>query len=154
MDAVSQCFLGVIAIVAVSLTTTPAAAAAPNGRYTKSGGTVYDTKTKLTWQGAAPSTMLNWADAKAYCASSGVTAILGGTGRLPTVKELLTIIDYSQSGAPLIDPIFGPTAIYDYWSSSPLVGSSTNFWVVDFSFGRPTDVYGVTTAATGVRCVR
>ena len=60
-------------------------------RYTTAGGTVYDTKTKLTWQQAISSSTYTWADAQTYCA--GVSMSLGGTGwRLPTLVELKTIV--------------------------------------------------------------
>jgi hypothetical protein len=100
MNASIHRFLGALAIIAVALPTS-ADASAPAGRYvvTNGGtgnGTVYDTKTKLTWQQTVSSTTYTWADAKTYCA--GVGTSLGGTGwRLPTLKELQTIVDYSQS---------------------------------------------------------
>ena len=65
-------------------------AAAPSGHYVVTAGsgtgngTVYDTKSKLTWQQTISTATYTWADAKTYCA--GVGASLGGTGwRLPTV---------------------------------------------------------------------
>ena len=59
---------------------------APAGHYAvgtgAAAGTVYDTKSKLTWQQAAPS-MLDWTDAIAYCQALQ----LEGTGwRLPTMS--------------------------------------------------------------------
>src|SRR5689334_16839225 len=72
---------------------------APAGRYTIANGTVYDTKTRLTWQqGAAPSTY-TWTDASPYCGALN----LGGMGwRLPSVRELQTIVDETLH-APAID---------------------------------------------------
>jgi hypothetical protein len=51
---------------------------APTGRYTTSTGTVYDTKTKLTWQQTSPSTTYAVATgtAAAYCTS--LSSTLGG----------------------------------------------------------------------------
>ena len=40
--------------------------------------------------------------------------------RLPTVKELLTIVDRSRS-LPAIDPIFGPTQSDYYWSDDTVL---------------------------------
>src|SRR5437868_4121788 len=65
----------------------PTNADAPPGRYVISNGTVYDTKTKLQWQQSAASSMYTFAAAKAFCS---------GNWRLPTVKELLTIVDDSR----------------------------------------------------------
>jgi hypothetical protein len=92
--------VGVFSVIAASAT-------APPGRYVISNGTVYDTKTKLTWQQTPPSFQLNLADAGSagiggYCAS------LGARWRLPTWEELITIMDYSQTSAPLLDPTAFP----------------------------------------------
>jgi hypothetical protein len=97
-------------------------------------GTVYDTKTKLTWQQTVPSTTYYWADARAYCAGVSV----GGTAgwRLPTMKELMTIVDFSRATAPLIDPIAFPgTPSGVYWSRSLWPGSSSLAWYVPFNSG-------------------
>jgi hypothetical protein len=80
---------------------------------------------------------------------------LGGTGwRLPTIKELQSIVDLSQTAAPYIDPTAFPSTPSNYfWSSSPLAGSSSDAWNVSFGNGA---TYG--TAVSGsysyVRCVR
>ncbi len=50
--------------------------------------------------------------------------------RLPTIVELQTIVDCSF-GTPCIDPIFGPTAPFNYWSASS-AASSTGAWVARF----------------------
>jgi hypothetical protein len=82
-----------------------------------------------------------------------VSTILGGTGRLPTVKELLTIVDYSQSSPPLIDPIFGSIPNTSFWSSSPVAGTPTYAWNVSFGVGNiHSDV--MTSNLYVVRCVR
>ena len=147
--------LGAIAIIAVTLPTS-ADASAPTGRYvvTSGGtgnGTVYDTKTKLTWQQTVPSTAYTWANAKTYCA--GVGASLGGTGwRLPTLKELQTIVDYSQSNPSIDSTAFPSTPGNVFWSSSPLAGSSSNAWSVDFGYGYTGNV--VVSNPRYVRCVR
>jgi|GEM_PF-775052 len=54
--------------------------------------------------------------------------------RVPTIVELQTIADCS-SGAPCIDPIFGPTVSNYYWSSSQDAGLSTHAWWARFSNG-------------------
>ena len=147
--------LGAIAIIAVTLPTS-ADASAPTGRYvvTSGGtgnGTVYDTKTKLTWQQTVPSTAYTWANAKTYCA--GVGASLGGTGwRLPTLKELQTIVDYSQSNPSIDSTAFPSTPAAWFWSSSPLAGSSSDAWVVAFNAGYA--YYDVVSDTNDVLCVR
>jgi hypothetical protein len=130
----------------------PAHANAPAGRFAIASGTVYDTKTKLTWQQSQAlngSAGYEWMDARAYCAA----LTLPGTGwRLPTVKELQTIVDPSLSN-PAIDPVaFPATSSVFFWSSSPLAGSSVQMWMVDFKVGAINKTY--VTNAAAVRCVR
>jgi hypothetical protein len=140
----------VMVLVAVAFVA-PARANAPAGRYTTTGGTVFDTKTRLTWQQTAPADPYTWAGAKTYCQAVG--ASLGGTGwRLPTIKELVTIIDYSQTGLglPKIDPAFLGT-MGSSWSSSPVAGSPSAAWVVD---GNGIVSKYPSGAVQVVRCVR
>ena len=61
---------------------------------------------------------------------------LGGYSgwRLPTSAELQTILD-CNFGSPCIDPIFGPTAADDYWSSTSRAIGPGNVWVVNFDDG-------------------
>ena len=149
--------LGVLALIAV--TWPMSVDAAPTGHYVVTAGsgtgngTVYDTKSKLTWQQTVSSTTYTWADAKTYCA--GVGTSLGGTGwRLPTMKELQSLVDYSQATAPLIDrTAFPSTPSGTFWSSSPVAGSpSLVAWYVYFYDGR-AGYYDVP-ISTNVRCVR
>jgi hypothetical protein len=134
-------------------------ASASAGRYvvTSDGtanGTVYDTKTRLTWQQTVSSATYSWAEAKAYCGSAAVGGSLGGTGwRLPTIKELMTIVDLSQAtGGAMIDPnAFPQTQSMAFWSSSPLAGTG-NAWSVYFGYGSTN--LGDVSIAYPVRCVR
>jgi hypothetical protein len=131
-----------------------AEARAPAGRYNyaSTGLTVYDTKTKLTWQRTAPTTAMTAADAKTYC--TGVAATLSGTGwRLPTMKELQSLVDFSQPTGPLIDPApFPATPLSFFWSSTPVAGVPTAVWTVYFSDGGP-NTFDVR-VTNSVRCVR
>jgi Protein of unknown function (DUF1566) len=125
-------------------------ASAPAGRYTTASGTVYDTKTKLTWQQSDPSASYAWADAKTYCQNLG----LGGADwRLPTMKELLTIVDYSRSN-PSIDPTFSPPALSNalFWSSTPSANAPSFAMVVNFLSGVTLGQF--TPDMYNVRCVR
>jgi hypothetical protein len=149
-------FLAAVAVV-VALTAS-ADASAPAGRYvvTSGGtgnGTVYDTKTKLTWQQTVPSTAYTWANAKTYCA--GVGASLGGTGwRLPTCKELQTIVDDSQTNPSIDTTAFPSTPAAWFWSSSPVAGSPSYAWLVNFNNGYTYNFYDGFTDTLSVRCVR
>ena len=61
--------------------------------------------------------------------------------RVPTIKELLSIVDYERFN-PAIDTNVFLGAVPDYyWSSSPVTDVSGNGWVVDFYDGYD-DWYG------------
>jgi len=127
-------------------------ASAPSGRYTAGTGTVMDTKTKLTWQQPAGPSAMTWSAAKSYCA--GLSGTLGGAGwRLPTMKELATLVDTSASSGLVLDPIAFPTSpsISGYWSATPVAGASPFVWV----FGADgTEGQVQSSASSWARCVR
>jgi len=50
------------------------------------------------------------------------------------VGELHTIVDYSY-GAPCVNPIFGLTQSFNYWSSSSYAGYPFLAWSVPFDDG-------------------
>nr|WP_320120256.1 DUF1566 domain-containing protein [uncultured Marinifilum sp.] len=101
--------------------------------YTDNGdGTITDNASGLMWA-QDDSEKLNWEDALAYCESA---ALAGYTDwRMPNVKELQGIVDYTRSPSatdpdnigPAIDPIFNCTPIVNeagnddygyYWTST------------------------------------
>jgi hypothetical protein len=152
-------FLGAAGIIVVILAG-PVDGAVPAGHYVVTagsgtgGGIVYDTKSNLTWQQTVSSTTYTWVDAKTYC--GGVGTSLGGTGwRLPTIKELQSIVDLSQITAPYVDPTaFPSTPSNQFWSSSPATpaaGSSGYAWFVYFNYGY--NGYGGVSNTYSVRCV-
>ena len=144
-------FLALAGAAAVASVHVVARADAPAGRYTASGGTVLDSKTHLTWQQAASSSLVSWANAKTYCAGLGST--LGGTGwRLPTEKELLSLVDYSQSTSTASDQSVFSALLSGVWSATPLAGSPTTVWVITPN-GTTFTVYTVNGGAYA-RCVR
>ncbi len=151
MKLMSASFWRITAIAAVTLGSLASArGAAPAGRYVVSAGTVYDSKTKLTWQQTVTATTYAFSDATNYCASLGTA--LGGAGwRIPTIKELQTIVDNSQTSGPWIDrTAFPSTPVHYFWSSTAEAGTTTH-WVLDFSIGNIT-VPGMSTS-NNVRCV-
>ena len=156
MSAPIRCLLGAITMCMVALPRS-ADANAPAGHYvvtTGNGtgnGTVYDTKSKLTWQQTAPATTYTWDDAKSYCA--GVGASLAGTGwRVPTVEELRTIVDPTQGNPSIDSTIFPSTPADRFWSSSPVARSPSNAWAVFFDSGQAYS-FDVSLKSC-VRCVR
>jgi hypothetical protein len=92
-------------------------------------GTVSDLATHLMWQQSDSVDGMEWAASLEYCE----TLDAGGYAdwRLPDVKELQSIVDYSRSpqatSSAAIDPVFSTTSITDeggstdfgsYWSST------------------------------------
>jgi hypothetical protein len=93
-------------------------------------GTVTDSCTGLMWQRSSAGTY-NWQAALQY--SDGLD--LGGhtDWRLPNLRELRTLVDYSGV-LPAIDPVF--QAIEEvYWTSSSFNGDLTHAWTVGFQEG-------------------
>lgn len=122
----------VVAFIVIVLSL-PAGANAPDGRYRVDAGTVYDTKTLLTWQQSAPDVAFDQATAKSYCS---ILSLNGRGWRVPTIKELQTLFDPSQTTSPTIDGnAFPNTPVSDFWSASPAVGSLATAWALDFSLG-------------------
>ena len=123
------------------------------------GQMVTDTITGLVWQregtGARPgcsgATACTWGEAQTYCADLS----LGGftDWRLPHVKELRSIVDFTQDPVAL-DPVAFPHTAYGYfyWTADPSSESVDNAWGVLFGNGsyslfRRIDQWNV-------RCVR
>jgi hypothetical protein len=119
----------VVGAVAVAAVLSPAGlgrAAAPAGRYSyPAAGTVLDLSTHLTWQQGFTADLDRTA-AIAYCKA---LALAGGGWRLPTFKELFTLVDESQplgKGRSWVDDTAfpGSPAAY-FWSATPTRGDST-----------------------------
>jgi hypothetical protein len=126
-----------------------ARADAPPGRYVtgSDGATLWvkDNRTGLVWKQAEESGTFGWAAAKTQCASPW---------RLPTVRELQSLVDETRTAAPAIDVAFFPAASSgNLWSSSPdAMSGGAKAWNVDFGTG--ADFNAVVGTPGGVRCVR
>jgi Protein of unknown function (DUF1566) len=82
-----------------------------------------------------------------------VVARTGAGWRLPTVRELQTLVDPSRMADPRIDlTAFPTTPSAAFWSSSPVAGSPSLAWLVNFYDGF-ANTYDKTTMVD-VRCVR
>jgi hypothetical protein len=136
----------------------------PGGRFIDHGDlTVTDIQTGLTWEkkvqgGDFGSTCLSephgvgsactwdqamedWLDVlNGGCPSCGTAGGFAGyvDWRLPTLAELLTIVD--PSGFPAIDPVFGPTEALHYWSESADDAGPPAAAAVNFSSGSVTTI--------------
>jgi Protein of unknown function (DUF1566) len=120
-----------MALAGLIVSTAAADATAPAGRFVVGTDTgafdevafpvVFDKKTKLTWDQRV-FTAATAADAAAAC-TPDLTNTVGW--RLPTVRELLTLIDYSNDGSSAaIDATYFPnTPAASFWSSTSSAAS-------------------------------
>ncbi len=93
-------------------------------------GTITDNATGLMWQQADDGTARDWEESLEY--AEGLELAGHDDWRLPSIKELQSIVDYTRSPAttssPVIDPLFSCTEVEDaegnpgqypyYWSGT------------------------------------
>jgi hypothetical protein len=142
-------FLAFVAILCGVMWTHQSQANAPTGQYVVSNGTVLDTQSQLTWERNPSDVLVSFDAANAYCA--GLT-LDGGNWRVPSMKELQTIIDETRID-PCIDISAFPNTFLDkYWSSTLWVGGTPDAWYVRFDYGSSN--IDPTVNLHYVRCVR
>ena len=102
-------------------------------RFVVQDDVVHDTTTGLMWtRKNVGSKRLTWSDAKTACAAVRE----GGfeDWRLPTIQELLSLVDYSRTQRA-IDPVFECESAW-YWSATLYSSSPSDYaWVVYFNDG-------------------
>jgi len=122
----------------------------PKGHYTIINGAVYDPKRKLTWQQTISPSSFTWSQAQVYCSS---LELAGAGWRVPSMKELQTIVDETRR-SPSIELNTFPDTPPDWFWTSSLMGSTPPLsWYVDFNNGY-ADVGSEVTDTGRVRCVR
>jgi Protein of unknown function (DUF1566) len=113
-------------------------------------GTVTDTSTGLMWQKAALSSPLKWEAALKYAEDLSLAGY--DDWRMPTAKELQSMVDYSKWN-PAIDETFFPGTLSNhYWSSTTYAYGTSIAWRVYFSLGNVGSEYKSSTSY--VRAVR
>jgi hypothetical protein len=103
-------------------------------QYASVSGAVQEGLTLLVWSlSTAP--QRSQQDAVTYC-----DGLKDQTWRLPSRIELVTLIDFTRSGPPYIDPVFDGGGIVNaqYWTSSVDRTNLNNYWTVDFGKGSVT----------------
>lgn len=108
-------------------------------------GTITDNVTGLMWQKEDDNNMRTFDEAVTYCES----LTLGGYSdwRLPSRKELITIVDYSiaNPGPAINATYFQNTNAAGYWTSTAYAGSASYAWVVYFTDGNVKHKYKFST---------
>lgn len=126
----------------------------PQPAYHDNGNdTISDLNTGLMWQRSDTQNTgtRSWADANTYCN----TATTGNHSdwRLPTVKELFSLVDFGRSNPAINTNYFPDCRASAYWSSEVYTFYGTDMaWSVDFTDGYVFDDPVSTTYS--VRCVR
>jgi len=111
-------------------------------------GVVSDSVTGLQWQSWYPGATYTWQWAKDYCTG---LALDGWAWRLPTFKELESIVDFSRS-SPIINTSYFSSATSYYWSSTTYAPNTANAWIVNFYTDGSN--YNPNTNNYYVRCTR
>ncbi len=121
-----------------------------NAFHDNGDGSVTDRATALTWSKADSGKGMNWEAALAWVQQMNAAKHLGHDDwRMPSIKELESIVDYSKSPdtthSAAIDPVFSCTEITNeggksdypcYWSGSTHVGHLGGAAAMYVAFGR------------------
>jgi len=116
----------------------------------RSDGTIADRATGLMWSKSDSGQGLNWQDALAWVQKKNGEKYLGHDDwRLPSVKELQSLVDYTRSPdtshSPAMDPVFTCTTITNdahqadypfYWSATTHAGFLGGGAAMYVAFGR------------------
>lgn len=108
---------------------------APPGRYDITNDTVYDKQTELRWLRTINGNMYTWSDAQMYCTNLNLDGIMW---RLPSMKELQTIVDETRVSPAIDQMVFPATAPAAFWTSSMTADSQSDAWYVNFADGAAT----------------
>ncbi|MBW8191930.1 DUF1566 domain-containing protein [Neiella marina] len=100
--------------------------------------TVVDTNTNLTWQRVPAEQRMSWQQAGDYC--QGLTLADKSDWRLPTVKELVSIEDFSEGWPYLNTDVF---SLGDQEIGKHLQFWSSNFYHIGTTHGGAETAFGV-----------
>jgi hypothetical protein len=114
---------------------------------------VLDLETGLVWERSPGTTQRNWNNAITHCYSKEVGGRKGW--RLPTVEELASLVDTTQSNPALpAGHPFQNVQSSSYWSATTNFGNTSYAWFVGFSNGSVFDANGGKSSNNYVWCVR
>ena len=102
------------------------------------GAAVRDNETGLVWEQSPSTAAFNWASAQIHCNALTVSNRIGW--RLPTLQELASLVDRSQSfpALPAGHPFSNVQPTF-YWSATTLATNSSEAWDVTFDRGGVSD---------------
>jgi hypothetical protein len=80
------------------------------------------------WQKHLPGPRFIWEDALAYAENLSLAGY--DDWRLPTIKELRSIVDYNRS-SPVIDIFYFPEEPDKFWSSTTVANGSASAWYLN-----------------------
>ena len=117
----------------------------------KSDSIIVDKRNAVYWQDnlSSQKSSEDWDDAVLYCDE----LVLNGIEhwRLPTFKELFSIVDYTRVN-PAINPLFSFVDEGSYWTSTDFAPTTARAWTIDFRTGET--YYNYKTTNHTVRCVK
>jgi len=132
--------LAILLLSATCVLSTASAQAQSRYSYSTDGSEVTDSQTGLVWRRCAEG--MAWSGSTC----SGTTATYSheqalarartqAGWRLPSVKELGSIVDRSRSNPAIDVAAFPATSSSWFWSSSPYAGNANRAWFVYFGHG-------------------
>ncbi len=112
---------------------------------------VTDKINAIYWQdnSASQKSSKDWDDAVLYCDELVLNNVTHW--RLPTFKELFSIVDYTRVH-PAINTVFSFVNEGTYWTSTGFTPNRSRAWTIDFRTGKTYYSYRTTNHA--VRCVK
>ena len=119
--------------------------------YLKEDGYIKDIRLKLNWSNNEDDNSKTWSEAKEYCEGLSLN---GQTARLPTKKELLTLVDLKFY--PTINPSFDYVLGESYWTSIDFIEKdSEKVYLINFlsgliTFSKKSDVNKVLCVSSSV----
>jgi len=87
----------------------------------------------LMWQKETPTVQMTWEEAFNYCENLNINCFTGW--RLPTIQELLSLVDYSTHNPAINLNYFPDTVSSFYWSSTTYASNTSYAWGVNFNDG-------------------
>lgn len=115
---------------------------------------ILDGRTGLTWQRMLPSDLQDWYGALGYCENLDLAGF--SDWRLPSLKELRSIVSDTHASPAVDTSLFGFTQAAPYWTSTPHPANPTGAMIVNFDGGGNGGLGPITSGSVvaRVRCVR